>query len=177
MEDKAESHAESQRGMTLYQITNQFLELMDADENGIPAEQLEKINQELTTALQTKSTNIIAFIKNREALTEGIDEEIKRLQDYKSRVKTQTENFKEYVQRNMDALGIDKIETELGIISQAKNPISVEITDAEAIPRNYWKEKTEITLDKKKLIEDFKTTGELIPGVKFNTSKKSLRIR
>ena len=39
------------------------------------------------------------------------------------------EKFKEYVKKNMETMGISKIQTELGTMNIAKNPISVEILD------------------------------------------------
>lgn len=69
------------------------------------------------------------------------------------------------------------IETPLGKVSIAKNPMSVEITDETKIPKEFIKEKIEYTIDKKGLLDHFKSTGELIDGVKFNDDKYSLRIK
>lgn len=164
--------------LTLYQITNGFMQALDKEEAGeLTAEEVKAINDELTIALQNKSNNIIAYYQNRQTLYEGIDEQIKRLQEYKTKVKSQLDNFKEYVKQNMEVLGIEKIETDLGKISIVKNPISVEVIDEYKIPAEYKEAVTTVKVDKKKIADNFKATGELIDGVKIHTDNKSLRIK
>lgn len=164
--------------LTLYQITNGFMQVLDKEESGeLSEEEVKAINEELTLALQQKSNNIIAYYQNRKTLYEGIDEQIHRLQEYKERVKNQIDSFKEYVKNNMEALGIDKIETELGKISIAKNPISVEIIDEYKIPAQYKEVVTTVKVDKKKIADNFKATGEIIDGVIIHANNKSLRIK
>lgn len=164
--------------LTLYQITNGFMQVLDKEETGeLSEEEVKIINQELTLALQQKSNNIVAYYQNRKALYEGIDEQIKRLQEYKNTVKSQLENFKEYVKENMELLGIEKIETELGKISIAKNPISVEVLNEDIIPDEYKEIVTTVKVDKKKIADNFKATGEIIDGVKIHTENKSIRIK
>lgn len=77
----------------------------------------------------------------------------------------------------MQVLGIDKIETELGTISIAKSPISVDIIDEDKIPAEYKTIVQTIKVDKKAIADNFKSTGELIEGVRINTENKSLRIK
>lgn len=61
--------------LTLYQITNGFMQALDKEEAGeLTAEEVKAINDELTIALQNKSNNIIAYYQNRQTLYEGIDE-------------------------------------------------------------------------------------------------------
>ena len=84
--------------------------------------------------------------------------------------------FKDYVKDNMQALGIEKIETPIGTLRVQKNPISVEITDEQLVPDEYKKEKITISVDKTAIKNNFKETGEIIPGTKIVTSKTSLRV-
>ena len=94
-------------------------------------------------------------------LVDQLYAEIKRLQDYKKAVTNR----------------IDKIETELGTISIAKSPISVDIIDEDKIPAEYKTIVQTIKVDKKAIADNFKSTGELIEGVRINTENKSLRIK
>lgn len=163
------------QNLKLYEITNGFMSLNNNEE--LTEEEKNEIGVQLTEALKTKSNNIVGYYQEEKVLLEGIDAEIKRLQDYKKAVTNRIDRYKEYVKENMQVLGIDKIETELGTISIAKSPISVEIIDEDKIPAEYKTIVQTIKVDKKAIADNFKSTGELIEGVRINTENKSLRIK
>lgn len=161
--------------LKLYQITNGFMMLNDKDD--LTDEEKQEIGLQLCDALQNKSSNIIAYYQNEMVLLDGIDAQIKRLQEYKKVKQNQIERYKDYVKSNMQLLGIDKLETELGKISIAKSPLSVEIIDAEKVPNKYKNIVSEIKIDKQKIKEDFKATGEIVDGVNIITDNTNLRIK
>lgn len=161
--------------LKLYQITNGFMALNDQDD--LSEEEKQELGLQLCDALQNKSANIIAYYQNEMALLDGIDAEIKRLQEYKKATQNKVERYKDYVKSNMELLGIDKIETELGKISIAKSPISVEVVDVDKIPNQYKIVVSDIKVDKQKIKEDFKNTGEIVDGVNIITNNTNLRIK
>lgn len=161
--------------LKLYQITNGFMALNDQDD--LSDEEKQELGLQLCDALQNKSANIIAYYQNEMALLDGIDAEIKRLQEYKKATQNKVERYKDYVKSNMELLGIDKIETELGKISIAKSPISVEVVDVDKIPNQYKIVVSDIKVDKQKIKEDFKNTGEIVDGVNIITNNTNLRIK
>lgn len=161
--------------LKLYEITNGFMDLNEKEE--LSEEERQEIGMQLADALQTKSNNIIAYYQDQNTLINAIDEEIKRLQDYKKITKNKIDRYKEYVKTNMDLLGIEKISTDLGVISIAKSPISVEILDESIIPDEYKEVVTSIKVDKKKIADNFKETGEIIDGVNIITNNTNLRIK
>lgn len=163
------------QNLKLYEITNGFMSLNNNEE--LTEEEKNEIGVQLTEALKTKSNNIVGYYQEEKVLLEGIDAEIKRLQDYKKAVTNRIDRYKEYVKENMQVLGIDKIETELGTISITKSPISVDIIDEDKIPAEYKTIVQTIKVDKKAIADNFKSTGELIEGVRINTENKSLRIK
>lgn len=163
------------QNLKLYEITNGFMSLNNNEE--LTEEEKNEIGVQLTEALKTKSNNIVGYYQEEKVLLEGIDAEIKRLQDYKKAVTNRIDRYKEYVKENMQVLGIEKIETELGTISIAKSPISVDIIDEDKIPAEYKTIVQTIKVDKKAIADNFKSTGELIEGVRINTENKSLRIK
>lgn len=162
--------------LKLHEITQGFMQIADNKEE-LTEDELQIISNQLNQALQEKSTNIIAYYENLNILQEGISNEIKRLQEYKKQVETRIENYKSYIKENMKILNIDKIETPLGKISIAKSPISCEILDEEKIPSKYKSIVQTTKIDKKAIIDDFKATGEIIDGVKMNTTNTNLRIK
>ncbi len=109
---------------SLYNITNEFLELQDkAKEGTITEEEYNQQGQLLAMELQQKNTNIIGYIQDRTALIEAIDAQIKRLQDLKKVEQNGLDRLKENTKIQMERLGLKKVETEIGTLSIAKNPI------------------------------------------------------
>ena len=161
--------------LSLYNITNGFAQLMANEE--MTEEEKELIKKELTDLLQEKSESIIGFTKNIELTIEAMKTEEKRIAENRKSLEVKMEKFKEYVKECMETMGSTKIETVLGTLSIAKNPISVEILNEEIVPNKYKTQVTTIKVDKKAIADEFKTTGELIEGVNIITTKTSLRIK
>lgn len=160
---------------TLYDIRCKFVELMNNEE--LTEEQVQELGTELAKELQNKSSNIIAYIVDSESLLERIKTEEERLKNMRKNGETRLEKFKEYVKENMEALELQKIQTELGTMSVAKNPMSVEILEEDKIPKEFKKEEVVIKLDKKAIAQHFKDTGEVPSGCAIHTNNTSLRIK
>lgn len=164
--------------LTLYNITNKFAELMDRAENGeLTEEEYNKLGEELALELQNKSSNIIGYVRNSELLIEAMKSEEKRISDTRKMGEAKLDKFKQYVKENMEKLGLDKIPTELGILSIAKNPMSVEVEDENEIPKEFKNEKITISIDKIAIKNHFKETGEIVPGTRIIDDKTSLKIK
>lgn len=164
--------------LSLYNIPNKFAELMDKVQNGeITEEEYNELGEELALELQNKSANIIGYTQNKESLIEAIDVQIKRLQELKKSEQNSLDKFKQYVKENMEKLGIEKIGTELGILSIAKNPMSVEIENEDEIPSEFKQEIVTIKIDKTAIKNHFKETGEVVAGTNIIDNKTSLRIK
>lgn len=161
--------------LSLYNITSAFPKLMECEE--LTDEERKQLKEELQQLLVKKSGNIIGYTKNIELTINAIKEEEKRLYDNRKALENQLEKFKIYVKECMQNSNIDKITTELGTLYVAKNPVSVEIVNEDIIPKQYKKQIVETKIDKKAIIADFKSTGELIDGVVFHTDEKGLRIK
>ena len=158
--------------LSLYQISKGFMELNNADD--ISEEDKAKINQELSLALQNKSKNIINYNNYLSSLISNADTEIKRIQDYKNVLQNRKDRFNKYLLENMNALSIKKIETPVGSVQVAKSPLSVEITDESKVPEEYKTQEVTTKIDKTKIKNDFKETGEIIEGVQYNTNNTHL---
>lgn len=161
--------------LNLYEITNAFPALMENEE--ISEENKKQIEEELTLLLQQKSQNIIGYIRNMELTAEAMKNEEKRISERRKQIENHVVRFKEYVKDCMENNGILKIETGLGTLSTAKSPISVEIINESVIPDEYKTEVVTTKIDKKKIADNFKATGELIEGVIIHTDNTNLRIK
>lgn len=160
---------------TLYDIRCKFVDLMNNEE--LTEEQVQELGKELAEELRNKSSNIIAYIVDSESLLERIKSEEKRLADMRKLGEARLEKFKGYVKDNMEALELLKIQTELGTLSVAKNPISVEIVEEDKVPMEFKQEVVTTKIDKKAIAQHFKDTGEVSKGCIIHTDNTSLRIK
>lgn len=162
----------------LYEITDSFVEVMDKLENGeLTMHEADAILTELQCALSIKSNDIIGYYLDRKTLIDNIDTQIKRLQELKKVEQNKLDRYKDYVKNSMEIMGIEKIETGVGKLQIARSPISVDIIDEKLIPDEYKEIVTETKVDKKKIAENFKETGEIVEGVRINTNNTNLRIK
>lgn len=168
--------------MKLYEITSEmrvldelFLSCIDEETGEVKDDGvIDILEQELKLQLQTKGAGIIKSFKNSEAMLNGVDEEIKRLQALKKSISNQINSRKEYIVRNMEMMGITKIETELGNLSLRKSK-SVNIYDESLIDKKFIEIETKEKISKteiKKAIE----AGENIQGANI-VEKNSLNIK
>ena len=160
---------------SLYQITNAFPQLMANEE--ISDEDKIKIKEELILLLQQKSQNTIGYVRNLELTIEAMKTEEKRISEQRKTLENRMSKYKEYVKECMEQNGFTRIETPLGTLSIAKNPISVEIVNEDAIPSKYIQEVITKKPNKKAITDNFKETGEIVPGTQIIDNKMSLRIK
>jgi len=159
--------------MKLYELAGIYNTLQDTDE---------LTEEELTTALDTikeqfdvKACNLAKVILSIQSEAKAYDDEIARMAERKRIAQNKVAHLKRYLLNNMSATGTDKISIDTVTISLRSSPPSVEIEDEEQIPENYWRIKREV--DKKTIMEDYKS-GNVIPsGVKIITDKKYVSIK
>ena len=161
--------------LSLYEITGAFPMIMEQEE--IEPKLKEELERELTVLLQEKSQNIIGYARNIDLAIEAMKIEEKRITEQRKILENRVEKFKQYVKDCMERNGITKIETALGSLTIAKNPISVEIINENEIPSEFKTEVVTVKVDKTKIKDNFKETGEIPIGVNIVTNKTSLRIK
>lgn len=161
--------------ISLYQITSAFPALMENEE--ITEENKEKIQEELTLLLQKKSTNIIGYVRNLELTIEAMKNEEKRISTNRKNLENRLENFKTYVKNCMDFNDISKVETNIGTLNICKSPNSVTILNEDEIPDEFKIIETTVKIDKNKILDNFKSTGEIPEGININTENTYLKIK
>lgn len=160
--------------LSLYQITSSFPKLIEEE---MSEEDKKEVEKELTELLQQKSQNLIGYARNMELTIEAMKNEEKRISEKRRIAENKYTKFKEYTKECMEQGGFTKIETPIGTLSIAKNPISVEIYDEAQIPDEYKTKVIEIKVDKTAIKKALKETGEIIPGTRIIDNKTSLRIK
>lgn len=161
--------------LSLYQITSAFPKLIDQEE--MSEEDKKEVEKELTELLQQKSQNLIGYARNMELTIEAMKNEEKRISEKRRIAENKYTKFKECTKECMEQGGFTKIETPIGTLSIAKNPISVEIYDEAQIPDEYKTKVIEVKVDKTAIKKALKETGEIIAGTKIIDNKTSLRIK
>ena len=166
-----------EKAMSLCEINKNYAELFDKFENEeISKEELQETGNMLAIELQNKSRNIIGYEKSIELAINTYKDEEKRLAERRKVLENKLDRYKEYIKKNMEQMGLQKIETPLGVLSICKSPASVEILDESMIPNEYKTQKIVECVDKKAIKEAIQN-GENIQGVKLVEDKTSLRIK
>lgn len=161
--------------LSLYNITSAFPLIMEQEE--MAPELKEELERELTVLLQEKSQNIIGYVRNMELTVDAMKTEEKRISEQRKGIENKIEKFKNYVKECMERNGFSKIDTGLGSLAIAKNPMSLEIENEDEIPIEFKQEIVTTKIDKTAIKKHFKETGEIIPGTIIVDDKTSLRIK
>jgi len=134
------------QALTLYNIEEHLVALLDTAEMVEAPEQQEAIFAEIQQALVTaidKRDRVNQFMVHCESQQAAIDAEIKRLQALKKSFTKAQERMEDYVIRTIQSLGADekgryrKLEGKTCVFSVRACPPSVEVRDEAAIPAEY----------------------------------------
>ena len=161
--------------MKLYELTQSYRNLENlGEQEGLTVEMIQEALGQVEEDINTKIENTCKVIKEVEADALGIDEEIKRLTVLKKQKENTAKKLKEYVEFEMNGIGLNKVEGKLFKISFRKSKI-VRIIDETKIPKEFIKVKTTETVSKTDLGKALKN-GEFIEGAELVESR-SLQIK
>lgn len=138
---------------------------------------MEELIPDIKELVFKKQFDLVNTILAKEQEITTLKAEEQKISNKRKFAETQLNNFKEEVKKVLEENGIEKIETEAGKISVRQNPISIDVVDIEKVPDEYKSTKITVTVDKKKITDNFKTTGELVEGVVINTQNTSLQVK
>jgi hypothetical protein len=148
--------------MNLYNLTTQAKEIAILLEDGEFTPELEQALAITQEQLQDKSLQYTYVIKNFEADSQAIDNEIKRLKAMKEAKDNAIDRMKEAVRNAMLASGIDKIESSLFKLSLRRSE-SVEVVNIDQLPESLTTVKKTVSADKVKIKEAIKA-GQAVQG-------------
>ena len=148
--------------MNLYTLTTEaqmIASLLETEELTPELESMLIINQQ---ELSDKSMNYAKVIRNKEADSDAIDNEIKRLKAMKESNDRVIDRMKDAVRNAMLASGIDKIESSLFKLSLRRSE-AVEVVNIDQLPESLTVVKKMVSADKVKIKEAIKN-GILVEG-------------
>lgn len=164
--------------MRLHEIAKEYREvaaLADSDDEGMAQAVIDTL-EAVGGAFEEKAQTLVRITLNRQADIDALDNEIKRLQARKQTILNAEASFKEYLRTNMEATGISKISCPLFTITLAKGREVAVIDDADQLPDELMRVKTEIAPDKLAIAAKLKA-GEEVPGARLERGQSSVRIK
>ena len=115
--------------MKLYELTNDYLALLEAiDNDEIPEEAIADTLESITACIEEKADSIACALKNLDAECIAIKAEEARLAERRKAKERAYERIKQYLSETLQRAGIDKIETARNKITFRKSE-SIEIDE------------------------------------------------
>ena len=94
----------------------------------------------LSDEIAQKAAGIEMVARSFEMYTPALDSEIERMTKLKTSCIKKAQGLREYLKANMQACGIDKIETPLFKISLQNNPPAVDVYELGLLPSEYMRQ-------------------------------------
>ena len=161
---------------TLYDITSELRAAMDALE--IDEETGEILNADeldaATNAFDDKVDGVACYIKELDALAEGIHKERMNLADRERVTANKAARLKDYLANCLDAAGRSKFESERNRLSFRRSK-RIDIIDESKLPEDFVV-RVETTRPDKKAIKDAIESGEEVNGAAL-VINRSLQIK
>lgn len=115
--------------MKLYELTNDYLALLEAiDNDEIPEEAIADTLESITACIEDKADSIACLLKNLDAECIAIKAEEARLAERRKAKEKAHERIKQYLSETLLRAGLDKIETARNRITFRKSE-SVEVAE------------------------------------------------
>lgn len=150
--------------MTLYELTNDYLRLLEmAQDPDVDEQALKDTMEALDGEIEAKADGYAIVLKELASKEQLLDDEIKRLQARKKTIQNNEKNIKVNLEDAMRMTGKTKFKTERFSFGIQKNPPSVELVedlDLSLIPDDYLTY-AEPTVNKKAVLETLKAGVEL----------------
>jgi len=157
----------------LFELSKAYQMLQDTDE--ISEEEISTSLDNVKELFNVKASNLAKVILSIQSDTKAYDDEITRLTARRQVAQNKIKSLKEYLLRNMVAINADKIQIDTVAISLRTSPPSIEVENEEIIPENYWR--IVRSVDKQTILNEFKTSNTIPPGVNVITDNKYVSIR
>ena len=155
----------------LYEITEAYRDLIDLD---LDEETFQDALASIEGEIAVKAENIAKLMRTMELEENAYKDEIKRLKAHADSLAKKRESLKNYIDSNLQAMGIDKLQAGTFKFSYRKST-AVKVTDEDAVPDVYKNKVTTKTVNKK-LLKEILKDGSEIPGVELE-EKQNLQMK
>lgn len=152
--------------MTLYELSKDYeaflMEYEDAEDEGMRQAILADINT-LQDQIGDKGESYARIIRNKEREADAYRAEAERLTKLARSCEGVVNAMKGQLLTAMNVAGVTKLRTGIGTFYAQRNPWSVDIQDADAVPKEYHVPQPD-KIDKAAILRAFKSTGEIPSG-------------
>lgn len=156
----------------LYQISERQRNLLDLLLSGeVEEDVLAPALAEVEKELSCKAADCIAVMLKMDSFIGEVDNEVRRLTDYKKSLKANQDRLKNTIVGAMVKLGRDSLPTGRGVIKLKTNPAACVIDNIDILPTEYTKTEIKITPDKTK-IKDAIKSGTLVAGAHLEQTQR-----
>lgn len=160
----------------LREISGQYRGLLDmAKTEDMPIEAIKDTLDGIEGEFKEKALKIVDVVSDVEGDIATIDKEIERLQSRKKVIQNRNQSIRDYLQNNMEACGITKIECPLFTITLAAGRDIVVVDNEDELPDEFISVKTSTAPNKVELLKALKMGA--VNGAHIEKSKSSLRIK
>ena len=163
--------------MKLYEIAEEFARLDEfALETDDDVKAFGDLYNMLKATLTEKVENVCFIIANNNSDIDALSVEIKRLQAKKKSAENKIDSLKEYIQHELECIGLDSIKTPLFSVKVQDNPPKVIGDDVSLLPKTMVTLIPEQIVPIKAEISSFLKSGGQIEGWTL-VQTRSIRIR
>lgn len=159
--------------MKLYELTEAYQRLLDANEDGEFDAALSALGGELDGRVES----LAKVVRSLEAEAEVYGAEAERLKDRQAAAIKRAQDLKDYLLGVLLTLDRTSVKGQLVTVSMHASPPRCDVLDAEAVPVAFRKVVPETWQpDKGAIIAHWKASGEQVPGAQVRQGKH-VRIR
>lgn len=152
---------------SLYLLGSRYREALEAlSDPNLPAEAVSDTLEGLAGELEDKAVNVAKVMRNLESAASAIKEAEAEMAARRKALEMRVQWLKDYLKDNMERCGIRKIECPYFRLSVQHNPVSVDIMDEAAVPRQFGKVAVTWTVDKA-AVRDAIESGQAVPGARL----------
>jgi hypothetical protein len=158
----------AERTTTLYALSEKYIQLVDLLEDPeVDSDAIEAELDQISGAIAQKAEAIAGLIRWYEGLADLRRFESKRMADSVVSFQRQADRLRAYVLRHMQAAGMQRVDTSRFTLSVRQNPPRVEVLEELLVPSEFQRQKLIIDVDKRKILEHTRLTGEIVPGTEI----------
>ena len=152
--------------LSLYEISQNYreaLEVLTDPDLDMPAEVIADTLEGLQGTLEDKAVNVAKFFRNLESVANSIKQAEERMGQRRKTIEARATWMKTYLKSNMEACGIQKIESPWFTMAIQQNPAAVDVFDEDAIPDQFVEIVTTRKIDKASIKQAIESGAE-VPG-------------
>jgi hypothetical protein len=153
------------KSTTLYALSDEYLTLVELLEDPevdphLVEQELERIGGEI----KHKAEAIAGLVRWYEGLADLRKAESKRMADSVKAFENKADWLRRYVLQNMQATGIERIDTARFTLAVKQNPPRVEVLEEMLVPEEFKRRHEVVDVDKRAILAYTKASGEIVPG-------------